>query len=72
MFLVMKKRATNQYFEKRLDFQPKSSLYSALASPEPQLQRQLPYKSWLGALGPDCDLTPKIGHLQKTEIAFKA
>ena len=51
--------------KKKLDFQPKSSLYSALASPEPQLQRQLPYKSWLGALGPDCDLTPKIGHLQK-------
>ena len=72
MFVVMKKCVTNQYFEKKLDFQPKSSLYSALASPEPQLERQLPYKSWLSALGPDCDLAPKIGHLQKTGIAFKA
>ena len=29
------------------------------------------HKSWLGASGPDCHLMPKIGHLQKTEIAFK-
>ena len=65
MFLVMKKRVTNKYFEKNLNFQPKSSFYSALASPEPQLQRQLLHKSWLDALGPDSDLTPKIGHLQK-------
>ena len=29
-------------------------------------------KSWLGTLGPDCYLIPKIGHLQKTEVAFKS
>ena len=38
----------------------------------PQLQRQLVYKSWLGASAPDCHLTPKIVHLQKTEEAFKS
>ena len=37
-----------------------------------QLQRQLAYKSWLGASGPDCYLTPRIGHLQKTEVVFKS
>ena len=51
---VVKKRVTDKYFEKKLDFQPKPSLYSALASPGPQLQSQLTYKSWLGNLGPDC------------------
>ena len=47
-------------------------LYSALASSGPQLQRQLAYKSWLAATGPDCHLSPKIGHLQKTEVTFKS
>ena len=43
--ILLKKRVTDKYFEKKLDFQPKPSLYSALASPGPQLQRQLTYKS---------------------------
>ena len=43
-------------------------LYSTLASPGPLLQRQLAYKSWLSAPGPDCSLTSKIGHLQKTKL----
>ena len=47
-------------------------LYSALVSSGPQLQRQLTCKSWLGATGPECHLQPKIGHLQKTEVAFKS
>ena len=38
----------------------------------PQLQRQPAYKSLLDALGPNCHLTPKIGHLQKTEVALKS
>ena len=29
----------------------------------PQLPRQLPYKNWLGASGPNCHLTTKLGHL---------
>ena len=37
--ILMKKHVTDKYFEKKLDFQPKPSLYSALASPGPQLQR---------------------------------
>ena len=37
--ILVKKCATDKYFEKKLDFQPKPSLYSALASPGPQLQR---------------------------------
>ena len=28
------------------------------------------YKNWLGTSGPDCHLTPKIGHFQKTEVTF--
>ena len=51
---VVKKCVTDKYFEKKLDFQPKPMLYSALASLGPQLQSQLTYKSWLGDLGPDC------------------
>ena len=43
--ILVKKRVTDKYFENKLDFQPKPSLYSALASPGPQLQRQLTYKS---------------------------
>ena len=54
MILAMKKRLTDKYFEKKLDFQPKPSLYSVLASPGPRLQRELAYKSWLGALDPNC------------------
>ena len=45
-------------------------LSSTLASPKSQLHRQLAHKSWLGTLGPDCPLMPKIGHIQKTEVAF--
>ena len=41
-------------------------LYSALTSPGLQLQRQLTYMSWVGTSGPDCHLTPKLGHLHKT------
>ena len=52
--ILVKKHVTDKYFEKKLDFQPKPSLYSALASSGPQLQRGLAYKSWLGALGTDC------------------
>ena len=43
--ILVKKRTTDKYFEKKLNFQPKPSLYSALASPGPQLQRQLADKS---------------------------
>ena len=43
---VVKKCVTDKYFEKKLDFQPKPMLYSALFSLGPQ--------SWLGDLGPDC------------------
>ena len=39
------KRVTDKYFENKLDFQHKTSLYSALASPRSQLQRQLADKS---------------------------
>ena len=42
------------------------SALQCLTSPGPQLQRQLAHKSWLGASGRDCHLTPKIGHLRKT------
>ena len=35
-------------------------------------QRQLTYKNWFGTSGPDCHLTPKIGHLQKMGVAFKS
>ena len=35
----------------------------------PQLQRQPAYKSLLDAL--NCHLTPKMGHLQKMEVALK-
>ena len=49
---LVKKRVTNKYFEK-LDFKPKPLLYSALASPGPQLRSQLAYKSWLSASSPD-------------------
>ena len=38
----------------------------------PQLPRQLPYKNWLGASGPNCHLTTKLGYLQKTKVAFKS
>ena len=34
--------------------------------------RKLAYKSWLGASGTDCHLTPKIEHLLKAEVAFKS
>ena len=37
--ILVKKCVTDKYFEKRLNFQPKPLLYSALASPGPQLQR---------------------------------
>ena len=40
-----KKRVTDKYFENKLDFQHRTSLYSALASPRSQLQRQLAGKS---------------------------
>ena len=50
----MKKRLTDKYFEKKLDFQPKPLLCSALPSPGSRLQRELAYKSWLGALDPNC------------------
>ena len=50
---LVEKRVTNKYFEKKLDFKPKPLLYSALASPGPQLQSQLAYKSWLSASSPD-------------------
>ena len=50
---LVKKRVTNKYFEKKLDFKPKPLLYSALASPGPQLRSQLAYKSWLSASSPD-------------------
>ena len=38
----------------------------------PQFQKYLAYKSWFGAFGPDCHLTPKKGHLQITEVAFRS
>ena len=50
---LVKKRVTNKYFEKKLDFKPKPLLYSALASPGPQLRSQLAYKSWLSVSSPD-------------------
>ena len=37
--ILVKKCVTDKYFEKKLHFQPKPLLYSALASPGPQLQR---------------------------------
>ena len=43
--ILGKKRVTDKYFENKLDFQHKTSLYSALASPRSQLQRQLAGKS---------------------------
>ena len=52
--ILVKKHVTDKYFAKKLDFQPKLSLYSSLASPGPQLQSQLAYKNWLGVLDPDC------------------
>ena len=39
---------------------------------DPSCKGQLAYKNWLGASGPDCHLRFKIGHLQKTEVAFKS
>ena len=42
----------------------------ALASPGPQLQKQLACQSQLGPSGRDCQLMPKIEHLQKTEVAL--
>ena len=43
--ILRKKRVTDKYFEKKLDFQHKPSLYSALASARSQLQRQIADKS---------------------------
>ena len=43
-------------------------LYSAWASPEPQLHRQLVYKSWLGASGQDYHLTLKIGIFKEQKL----
>ena len=43
--ILGKKRVTDKYFKNKLDFQHKTSLYSALASPRSQLQRQLAGKS---------------------------
>ena len=43
--ILVKKCVTDKYFEKKLHFQPKPLLYSALASPGPQLQRLLADKS---------------------------
>ena len=42
------------------------------ASYGPQLERQLPYKSWLGISGPDSHLTPKKWALQKMEVPLKS
>ena len=69
--ILVKKHVTDKYFEQKSDFQPKPLLYSALASPGPQLQRGLTYKSWLGALCPDC-LSTDAQNLQTTEVAFKS
>ena len=114
----LKKRAGDKYFEKKLDFEPKSpSLtrkvcyhynswvtgvcrtclfhinsggkisqtkwlfesnlrsfghYRTWVSPEPQLHRGLAYKSWLGASAQHYHLTLKIGHFERTEVAFKS
>ena len=117
----LKKRVADKYFEKKLDFQPKSSsvtgkvcyhynswvtgvyrtwvfhmnsgekipqtkwlFESNLRSfghskrstvlglpPNPSyIIRQLACKSWLGASGQDYHVTLKIGHLQRTKVAF--
>ena len=46
-------------------------LYRPLAFLDPSCKGNS-ITSWLGASCPDCHLTPKIGHLQKTEDAFKS
>ena len=46
-------------------------LYNALASSGHQLQRQVAFKSWLGASGPDCHLTTKIRHLQENRSCIQ-
>ena len=43
--ILGKKRVTDKYFEKKIDFQHKPWLYSALAYARSQLQKQLADKS---------------------------